>query len=404
MKLRADRFRFLINGRGLEVVGQKPLPVGLARVMNRVPVPVFDHLRARCEMAHCLKSQLSGEWRPRREALRFGFKYEIGRLLQTPDLVAELGNLDSGQMHLRRMIDVASRDVETLRDLIVIDIRLNARRAAARKVEVEVVGDELILPRILSHNRRLPREKLRDERPLEFLKFRRKAPVDRPAYIWHVLPCVHPVAPVVEPEGGIERVGRAELIPEIPDKHSLDVFACGAVVFGFVVDLEADDRRMLRHMANQLPDHPFAVEKIGGRGDVHDLSRAVGTPAGLGVRHDLRVHFIKPGRDRIGRRADNNVDSRLMHLVQHPVDVAVVKDARTRLEGRPGRFGDPNEIDPGLLHHLDVLVQPLAGHIFIVISDAVIQLFHHVLPFTEQRCSSNGAQAPPRSSCLLLQR
>ena len=62
------------------------------------------------------------------------------------------------------------------------------------------MGDKLVRTGVFPDNRRLPGKVIGDQPALELLEFRAEAAVDGAPYIRDVLPCIHPVAPVIEPE------------------------------------------------------------------------------------------------------------------------------------------------------------------------------------------------------------
>ena len=137
---------------------------------------------------------------------------------------------------------------------------------------------------------------------------------------------------------------------------------------------------MVRDVLHQLADDALAVEKISGRGDIHDLAGTVGTAALFRFRQHLRVHLFQPGGNGVGRRADDDVDSGFVHGVHDPVNMGIVKNAGTGFQRRPGGFGDADEVDARFLHHPDILVQTVIGHVFVIIRDAVIEFFQHDNP------------------------
>ena len=55
-----DDLRLPVDVVFLEIVAQDPFPVGLKRIVDGMPVPVFDHVRAGGQMAVCLQAQLAG--------------------------------------------------------------------------------------------------------------------------------------------------------------------------------------------------------------------------------------------------------------------------------------------------------------------------------------------------------
>ena len=136
----------------------------------------------------------------------------------------------------------------------------------------------------------------------------------------------------------------------------MDIVARGTVIFGLVVDLVADNCRMVRDMLHQLADDPFAVKQVGRRSDVHDLPGTIGTAALSGFCEHFRVHLFQPGGDRIGWRTDNDVDTGFIHCIQYPVNVGIIKITGTGFHCRPGRFCDTDDVNSRFLHHTDIFV------------------------------------------------
>ena len=106
-------------------------------------------------MADRLQAQLTGERRPGREALRFGFQHQIGRVFQAAGLVARLCDLDTGQARLRRVVDVASRNIQAFRDPVVVDFGLDTVGVTG-PVEVKVMGDKLVRAGVFPDDGSLP--------------------------------------------------------------------------------------------------------------------------------------------------------------------------------------------------------------------------------------------------------
>ena len=356
-------------------MAEQALPVGLDGVVDRVPVPVLDHVRAVRQVAHRLQEQLAGVRRPAGEALRLRLQHEVGRAQQPArDRPAE-GDLHAGQAVLRGVIDVAARDGQALRGLLMIDRRLHAVGVIAPG-KVEVVRQELTGPGVLAHDGRLPGEKLRHQLPAEALERAAQAGVDRVAHVRKVVPVVDAVAPVVQAERRVERVCRAKLRPEPRHKAPLYALAAHVVVLRLVVQLIAHDGRVAAHVADQLADDALGVAQVVRIGDVHDLARAVAAGTGVRLGKYARVSPDHPGRHGVRGRADDHVDARAAHRVQHAVDMRKVEHARLGLQRAPGGFGDAHGVDARLAHHAHVLLQAVIGHVLIVIGDAKAQFLH----------------------------
>ena len=124
---------------------------------------------------------------------------------------------------------------------------------------------------------------------------------------------------------------------------------------------------MVGNVGDQLADHAFTVETVGGIDDVHDLACAILAFTVRGDREHARVKLDEPARHCVGRGAYDDVNARALCCVECAVNVSEVKYARLRFAGAPRGFGDANDVQPRFLHH---------PHVFI---DAVDAFHHEVL-------------------------
>ena len=125
-------------------------------------------------MTERLKPKLAGIGRPLGKALCLCFDDEI--ILSSAHRAGQIateGDLRAGQVILRGMVDVDTRDIERTRRREVIDFRLDAVGVSA-PIEIEVLGDELAGPRMTANQSRLPREILGDQACAETRRRRRR--------------------------------------------------------------------------------------------------------------------------------------------------------------------------------------------------------------------------------------
>ena len=124
---------------------------------------------------------------------------------------------------------------------------------------------------------------------------------------------------------------------------------------------------MVGNVGDQLADHAFTVETVGGIDDVHDLTCAILAFTVRGDCEHARVKLDEPARHCVGRGAYDDVDARALCCVECAVNVSEVEYARLRFAGAPRGFGDANDVQSRFLHH---------PHVFI---DAVDAFHHEVL-------------------------
>ena len=343
-----------------------------------MPMPVLHHVRAAGEVGEGEQAQLPVVRRPLREALCLRFQNIVVPPFQATRKVAAERELRARERVLRGMIDVATYDVQKLCARGMVDVRLYAVTAFL-PAEIEIVSDKLVLALVFAHQARLPGKKPRDQSAAEFFEFAAEAGVDRARHVGEILPIGERVAPIVQPERGVECLHGAEFFLEVLHKPTLHPLPRHAVVFGLVVQLIAYDGGMILDVLHQSADGALAVKEIVLVGDVHLLASTVFLPALGGGDHDVRVLFDHPCRDGIRRRADNDADPRLAHGAQNAVQMSEIELAVARFGGAPRRFEHPHDVDARPLHHLHVLLQPFVRHVFVVIRDPVTEFFHALL-------------------------
>ena len=393
--LAPDDPRFEVRRIRGEVVAEQPLPVGLEGVVDRVPVPVHDAERTAGDVAVGLQAQLAGVGEPAHLPLRLGLEHEVVRpALERAGHVAAEGDLLAGQAGLRGVVDVGAGEVHGARGGEVVHRRLQPVGPARRPVEVEVLGDELVLARVLAHDVVLPAEEIVHERAAERLPGGAERAVDGAAHVREVLPGVDAVGPVRQAEGVVERVEIVvEAFPQVLDEGALRPARCRVVVLGLVVDLEADHVLVACGALEQGPDHALGVKQVGRAGDVHDLPGAVASRPAAGLREHLGVGGDQPGGHGVGGGAHDHRQPRLARRLEGAVHVGEVEDPGLRFERGPRGLRDADDVVPRLRHHRRVLGGAVVGEIFGVVGGAVQQTVH--------RCTLRRAsRSVPRSLAL----
>src|SRR5229473_1913446 len=100
---------------------------------------------------------------------------------------------------------------------------------------------------------------------------------------------------------------------------------------------------------------------------------------GSGMTHNnVGMLLIKPGRDRIRGRAKNDSYPSLVQAIQYPLHPGKLEISITGLPTAPGRFAHTNHRNSRFLHHLDIFVEPVVGHVFWVIRHTIKDGFHLV--------------------------
>src|SRR5262245_3721175 len=128
------------------------------------------------------------------------------------------------------------------------------------------------------------------------------------------------------------------------------------VMLGLVIRLIADNGWMIFDVPDQCSDDALGVEKVGRIGDIHYLAGAVSAwPLRRDSQH-VGMLLDHPGWNRVGWRPDDDADAGLIHGIQDTVDRSKVEHTVLGLMGAPGRFGDPDYIDPNLFQHPDIFI------------------------------------------------
>ena len=156
-------------------------------------------------------------------------------------------------------------------------------------------------------------------------------------------------------------------ILQIIDKHCLRTRTGSAVTFRLVVKLESDNMRYIFDMLHDRADDTLAVETVSGMCDIHILSCTVNILSVVRECKNIRILLCQPGRDRIGRCADNDRDSVFCCGIQHLVKMREIKYAVSWLDGAPCGLRNTDRVHSGFCHHLHVLLYTVIRKIFRVV-------------------------------------
>ena len=232
-------------------------------------------------------------------------------------------------------------------------------------------GDELVVTGVLAGDTGLPGDELGGQLGLEGppgqVVLRLPVAVRRP----QIGPGAELMGPVDEPPRLVQRLDVTVGLAQFVDEALEDAVVVEQQHPGLVVDLEADDGRVVGVPAEDLTDHPFGVELECRVGVVDLLPATPGHPlAGAGLAGDLGVAAGEPGRGRVGGGAEDDRDAAPGGAVEHRRQPFEVEPALLGLPGRPHRFADPDHREAGLDHQVEVGVEPWGRLIFVVVRRA----------------------------------
>ena len=251
---------------------------------------------------------------------------------------------------LHLVVGVAGGDVEARGQVDVLDAGLLVGDAGGHELRrVDELADDV----------GLPADEVGDQLGLEAapgqVVLRLVVAVGAP----QVGPGREPVGPVDETPLLVEVLDGPVAMPQPVDEPLEDALVVEQPQAGLVVDLVADDRRVLAVAGDDRADDALGVEQVRRVGEVDLLARA---PADRLARRalagDLRVAALEPHRDRVGRRPEDHADAALVGLVEDGLEPVEVEDAVLGLPGRPHRLPDPDHGEPRLGHQVEVGLEP----------------------------------------------
>ena len=252
-------------------------------------------------------------------------------------------------MRLTRVIDIDTGDIQRLRRRKMVDPRLHAVRVTA-PFEIEVVGDELVRLGVFPNDGRLPGQILGDLLTLIAGEGAGEAGVDGVFHRRKILPAVNAVAPVIQTEIVIQLPEVRIFLLQAAHEALLHIAANIVVMLGFVIQLPADNRRMMLHMGHQRADNFFGIAAKGRVDDIHDLPRTIFLLPRDGGDQNIGMFRRQPGRYGVGRRPDDDRNAGLIHRLQHPVDMVEIVLALFRLQRTPGGLGNTHHVNAGFAH------------------------------------------------------
>ena len=247
---------------------------------------------------------------------------------------------------LHLVVGVARRHVEGPAELHVLDAGLLVGDAG--RDEAAAAGD-------FAHDAGLPADELGDELGLEAppgqVVLRLEVALRTP----QLAPPRQPVRPVDEAPLLVQPVYGAVAMAQPVDEPLEDVVVVEESRARFVVDLVADDGRVVPVSSDHLPDHPLGVEPVRGVGEIHLLpSSPPDAVPGRRLGRDLRVAPGQPHRDGVGRRAEDHADVPLVGGVEDRLEPVQLEPSVLRFPGRPDRLADPDDREAGLRHQVEV--------------------------------------------------
>ena len=274
-------------------MGEHALPVAFYGIVDRMPVPVFNHACTVCNVAYGLQTQLSRIRKPWVISGSLGLKYQIIITFYASCNIAAGGNLAAAQIALGRVIYIAACDIHTLGSLVLIDLRLYAVRVIV-PFKVEIVSDELVISLVFFDDIGLPCKKVCHELSLEFFVFRIKTHIYGTADIRKGIPVIHTVAPVIKSKLPVKLVNVRKFIFQIFYKFSLCVFGTGVIRLCFIVELEADHAVVVLYLLHELFNDNLCMVQIVRVCDIHVLAVAVELFAVMCYSENIGIFFCKP--------------------------------------------------------------------------------------------------------------
>src|SRR5437016_6087613 len=187
---------------------QYGLAIGLLTVMDRVPVPILNHVRAGSGMGVNIQAQLAIVWWKLlfgipADGLCVGFRDQVVGLLERADVIADVGRRFAVELVLSSVIWVRRCDVEDLDYVGLVHFR--AGRTG------KVMHHKLIGTLVLIDDGRLPSKKIGSHPLGVALPFKLPSWVDDTVARGQLGPIVKPLSPVVQPPNLIEGICRLEL-------------------------------------------------------------------------------------------------------------------------------------------------------------------------------------------------
>ena len=336
-----------------------------------MPVPVHHAKRTGCQMAVCLQTKLPIIRCPARITLCFCFQNQIVVIFKTSDQVSAKGNFCTGQMILGRMINICSCHSQVLCTFEMVHIRLHAVGITS-PLKIQIVSDKLIFSLIFGNNRCLPAKEFFHQTSLVFFKLRTQTSIDRATHIRKIFPCIDAIAPVIQTEFVIHGVQIImKFLTKVFHEPKLYIPACCSIIFCFIIQLKSNHTLTMCRNLHQFTDYFFCMITVNRMCNVHVLSCPINASSPDRFCQYVRICFYHPGRHSVGRSPYDNINPCFFHCIHHTDHMRKIKNSFLRLAGTPCGFCDPHRINPGFLHHENILRKTFIWHVFIVVGCSV---------------------------------
>ena len=147
-----------------------------------------------------------------------------------------------------------------------------------------------------------------------------------------------------------------KLLFKILHEHCLYLRRSSAVMFCFVINLKADDTRILRCMFEQFINYIFSTLPKHRMNNIHDLAPSIFCP-GITIKyHHLRAFLFQPGRNSISRCPDHCIHPGFFYRCKNLVNIRKIEFPLDRFQRAPCRLGNADSIHARLLHHGNILL------------------------------------------------
>ena len=161
----------------------------------------------------------------------------------------------------------------------MIHIRLYTIRMPS-PFQIKIMRYKLSGTAVFFYNIRLPSQKIVYQHPLKFLELCSKTAINRPSYIWKILPCVNAVTPIIQPKCRIHNIQIVmELLSEVFYKLLLHIPAGCSIVLCLIIYLKTNDTFPLRRMLRNPADDTLCIISEHWMRNIHNLSGTIMRPA-----------------------------------------------------------------------------------------------------------------------------
>ena len=316
------------------------LPIRLLPGMNRMPVPVLHHIRARRKIRINIQPKLSVIRRKlaRRipaECLRIRLSHQKIRPLQRPRKVTLQRLPRPIQMILRPVIRIVGHHIQRLRNLQFVDIHLHHGAIVLRH--------KLIRPPTLPHQRSLERKIVRHPHLLPSRPLQLVAGAGRVVARGHVLPVIHILTPVVQEPRLVERLRRAKLLFQVADEAVKDIRIRSPVRSRLVINLPADYGRIIFIMRDHVRNDALRIEAELRIIRIHILPHPIAhRRTAQRTCIELRMSLRHPSRHGVGRRPHDHFNARVPHRIDDAIHPRILELPVGGLPQAPCRFAHAN--------------------------------------------------------------